>query len=54
LSLEQIVDNFIIARQSQQCAALERERRALIERYKDNQAIVDALALRVGTGGNAI
>jgi hypothetical protein len=54
LSLEQIVDNFIIARQSQQCAALERERRALIERYKDNQQIVDALALKLGTGGNAI
>jgi hypothetical protein len=54
LSLEQIVDHFIIARQSPACADLERDRRALIERYKDNKEVVDALALRVGTRGDAI
>ena len=54
LSLEEIVDNFIIARQSPACATLERERKALIERYKENKDVVDALALRVGTRGDAI
>jgi hypothetical protein len=54
LSIEQIVDNFIIARWSAACAPLERERKALIERYKDNKDVVDALALKVGTRGDAI
>jgi hypothetical protein len=54
LSLEEIVDNFIIARQSPACATLERERKALIERYKENKDVVDALVLRVGTRGDAI
>ena len=54
LSLEQIVDNFIIARRSEACAALERERRALLERYKENKDVVEALTLRVGTRGDAI
>jgi hypothetical protein len=54
LSLEEIVDNFIIARWSPACAPLERERKALIERYKENKVVVDALALRVGTRGDAI
>ena len=48
LSLEEIVDNFILARQSPECAALERERLALMERYKDNAEIVNALTLKVG------
>ena len=54
LSLEEIVDNFIIARRSEACAPLERERRTLLERYKDNKAVVEALTLRVGTRGDAI
>jgi len=54
LSLEQIVDNFIIARRSPACTPLERERKALIERYKDNKDVVEALTLRVGTRGDAI
>ncbi len=48
LSLDEIVDNFIAARQSPECAALERERLALMERYKDNADIVNALTLKVG------
>jgi len=54
LSLEQIVDNFIIARRSETCAPLERERKALLERYKENKDVVEALTLRVGTRGDAI
>jgi hypothetical protein len=48
LSMEEIVDNFIAARQSKECADLERERRALMDRYKDNPEIVDALTLKIG------
>ena len=48
LSLDEIVDNFIAARQSPECAALERERLSLMERYKDNADIVNALTLKVG------
>ena len=54
LSLEEVVDNFITARQSPACAELERERRALLQRYKDNKEILDALALKVGSPGDAI
>jgi hypothetical protein len=54
LSLEEVVDNFITARQSPACAELERERRALLERYKDDKEVVDALALKVGSPGDAI
>ena len=45
--MEQIVENFIAARQSTECADLERERHALLERYKDNPEIMDALTLKV-------
>jgi len=54
LSLEEIVDHFIIARRSETCAPLERERKALLERYKENKDVVEALTLRVGTRGDAI
>lgn len=54
LSLEQIVDNFILARQSHECATLERERLALRQRYKDNPEILDALALKIGNVGGGI
>ena len=48
LSMEEIVESFIAARQSKECADLERERRALMERYKDDPDIVNALTLKVG------
>jgi len=35
-------------------AYLERDRKALIERNKQNKDVVDALVLRVGTRGDAI
>jgi hypothetical protein len=54
LSTEQLVDNLIIARRSPACADLERERKALLERYKDNKDVVDALTLRIGFFGEAI
>jgi hypothetical protein len=54
MSSEEVVDNFIIARRSQECAALERERRALMERYKDNKDVVNALTLKLGFIGDAI
>jgi hypothetical protein len=54
LSTEQLVDNLIIARRSPACADLERERKALLERYKDNKAAVDALTLRIAFVGEAI
>ena len=54
LSTEQLVDNLIIARRSPACADLERERKALLERYKDNKAAVDALTLKIAFVGEAI
>ena len=54
LSLDEIVDNFMAARQSPRCAELERERRALMERYKDNKDVVNALTLKIGFIGQAI
>lgn len=54
LSTEQRVDNFIIARRSPACAGLERERKALLERYKDNKDVVEALTLRIAFFGEAL
>jgi hypothetical protein len=54
LSTEQVVDNWIIARRSPACADLEHERKALLERYKDNKAAVDALTLKIAFVGEAI
>jgi hypothetical protein len=54
LSTEQLVDNLIIARRSPACADLERERKTLLERYKDNKAAVDALTLKIAFVGEAI
>lgn len=47
LTIEEIVEDFIAVRQSKECADLERERHALMERYKDNAEIVNALTLKV-------
>jgi len=54
LSTEQVVDNWIIARRSPACADLEHERKALLERHKDNKAVVDALTLKMAFFGEAI
>jgi hypothetical protein len=54
LSTEQIVYNYILARQSATCAALERERLELLARYKDNRDIADALALKLAFVGDAL
>ena len=54
LSTEQIVYNLMIARWSPACAELERERMALLGRYKDNKATVDALALKIAFVGEAL
>jgi hypothetical protein len=53
-STEQRVDAFIIARRSPACTGLERERKALIERYKDNKQAVDALTLKISFFGDAL
>src|ERR1700741_2874411 len=47
LSTEQRVESLIIARWSAACADLERERKALLERYKNNKQVVDALTLKI-------
>ena len=53
-STEQRVDAFIIARRSPACAGLERERKAVLERYKDNKDVVEALTLRIAFFGDAL
>ena len=54
LSTEQLVYNLMIARWSPACADLERERQALLGRYKDNKAVVDALTLKIAFFGDAL
>jgi hypothetical protein len=54
LSTEQLVYNLMIARWSPACADLERERVALLGRYKDNKAAVDALTLKIAFVGEAL
>jgi hypothetical protein len=54
LSTEQRVYNLMIARWSPACADLERERQALLGRYKDNKAVVDALSLKIAFVGEAL
>lgn len=54
LSTEQRVYNLMIARWSPACADLERERMALLARYKDNKAAVDALTLKIAFVGEAL
>jgi hypothetical protein len=54
LSTEQLVYNLMIARWSPACADLERERMALLGRYKDNKAAVDALTLKIAFVGEAL
>lgn len=54
LSTEQLVYNLMIARWSPACADLERERMALLGRYKDNKAVVDALTLKIAFVGEAL
>ena len=54
LSTEQLVYNLMIARWSPACAELERERMALLGRYKDNKAVVDALTLKIAFVGEAL
>ena len=53
-STEQRVDAFIIARRSPACTGLERERKALLERYKDNKDVVEALTLKIAFFGDAV
>ena len=54
LSTEQLVYNLMIARWSPVCAGLERERMALLGRYKDNKAVVDVLTLKIAFVGEAL
>jgi|SRR6185503_11437602 len=47
----EIIEEYVALRRSEQCAFLERERHVLMERYKDNQTVVNALRLKVGFVG---
>src|SRR5882762_8672341 len=48
LTAREIVENFPAIRDNKECADLERERRALMERYKGNKDAVNALTPKVG------
>ena len=48
---QEIIDEYLALRSSEQCAFLESERRILIERYKDNRDIMNVLALKIGFVG---
>ena len=47
----EIIDEYVALRSSEGCAFLERERRILVERYKDNRAVMNALTPKIGFVG---
>jgi hypothetical protein len=45
---QEIIDEYIALRSSEVCAHLERERRELMERYKDNEVVQRILVPKIG------